>query len=90
VSDRAPDAEEIARVKETLGIKDGLWPVSFVITMGLVFGLVVTFIGILAVWTAPVIGRPSGALASTAGLLSCYFPLALWAISADLKRRNGS
>jgi hypothetical protein len=87
--ERPADAEEIARVKQTLGITEKLWPVGFVMTMALVFGLVVTLIGLLSIWTAPVIQRPSGALGATAGALACYFALALWGIATDLKKRNG-
>jgi hypothetical protein len=87
--DRPANAEEIERVKQTLGITDKRWPVSFTISLGLAFGLIVTLIGVMSVWTAPGIGQPSGALASTAGILTCYFTLALWAVAVDLKRRNG-
>lgn len=87
--ERPADAEEIARVKQTLGITDKRWPVGFVMTMGLGFGAFTALLGILAIWTAPVISRPSGALAATAGVLACLFPLALWGIAADLKKRNG-
>jgi hypothetical protein len=87
--ERPANAEEIERVKQTLGMTDKRWPVSFTISLGLIFGLTVTLIAVLSVWTAPVIARPSGALACTAGILSCYFVLALWAVAADLNRRNG-
>lgn len=87
--DRPADAEEIARVKRTLGITEKRWPVGFVMTMALIFGAITALLGVLAIWTAPVISKPSGALAATAGVLACVFPLALWAIADDLKKRNG-
>ena len=51
--DRVPDVEEIKRVKKALGVTEKRWPVGFVMSMALLFGLIVTLMGCLAVWTTP-------------------------------------